>query len=95
MLLLHELAENGLLYGDRNTAAEQRMERELMVIGKLYFTVYFPITWDIMYNSHYERRKGQRGEQRYKLLTQHNGYLGHRAQPLFRAISQREPQELS
>lgn len=48
--LLHRLSGEGLLYryGAGNAEAEKRVESELEVIGKLGFTGYFLITWDII-----------------------------------------------
>lgn len=48
--LLAQLAHKGMLkrYGAHNTAAQQRMEKELKVIDELQFSGYFLITWDIV-----------------------------------------------
>lgn len=48
--LLTSLAKQGLLrrYGTENTAAKERVEKELAVIHQLEFSGYFLITWDII-----------------------------------------------
>lgn len=48
--LLTSLAQQGLMrrYGSDNTAAKQRVEKELAVIHQLEFSGYFLITWDII-----------------------------------------------
>jgi len=50
MKLLSKLAVNGChrRYGERNTKAMKRTEKELKVIDKLGFAAYFLITWDIV-----------------------------------------------
>lgn len=57
MLLLRQLAVDGMArrYGAKDPAAQQRMEKELKVIGELNFTGYFLITWDIV---RYSQSKG-------------------------------------
>lgn len=47
---LRELAYEGLLwrYGEENTLAKARIEKELKVVDELEFSGYFLITWDIV-----------------------------------------------
>jgi len=50
MKLLRQLAQQGMVkkYGAGNTAAKNRVEKELKVIEELEFSGYFLITWDII-----------------------------------------------
>ena len=49
-LLLEKLAMDGMLYryGNNNPVARQRIRHELEIIGKLGFSAYFLIAWDII-----------------------------------------------